>query len=83
MAQYRTGLIDLTVSEGGTVYMESDISETSIIISPVQIPTLMLALSQALVNRKEQQLLEGREALLQSLSTAKEAVEKLGEEVLD
>jgi hypothetical protein len=72
--QYRTGLLDLTVSEGGTVYMESDILETSIIISPVQIPTIMLALSQALINRKEQQLLEeqlleDREALLQSLST--------------
>ena len=68
-AQFRTGLLDLTVSQGGTVYMESDISETKIIVSPVQIPTLMLALSQALVNKKEQELLEGQEALLQSLAS--------------
>jgi hypothetical protein len=68
-AQYRTGLLDLTVSQGGTVYMESDISETRIIVSPVQIPTLMLALSQALVNKQDQEMAENREALLQSLAS--------------
>ena len=66
MAQFSTALLDITVSEGGTVYMEEDNGET-IILSPSQIPTVMLALSQALVNNKEQEMVEGREALLQSL----------------
>ena len=65
MAQFRTGLLNLTVSEGGTVYMEEDNGET-IIISPSQVPTLMLALSQALVNKQDQEMAENREALLQS-----------------
>tara|TARA_R100000781_G_C4020919_1_gene107098 strand:+ start:215 stop:454 length:240 start_codon:yes stop_codon:yes gene_type:complete len=67
MAQFRTGLLNLTVSEGGTVYMEED-NGFSIIISPSQVPTLMLALSQALVNKKDQEMAENREALLQSLA---------------
>ena len=66
MAQFRTGLLDLTVSEGGTVYME-EINGSPIILSPSQIPTVMLALSRALVNKKEQEMAEGREALLQNL----------------
>ena len=47
MDKFRTALLDLTVTEGGTVFM--------------------LALSQALVNKKEQEMAEGREALLQNL----------------
>ena len=67
-AQYRTGLLDLTVSEGGTVYME-EISGSPIILSPSQIPTVMLALSQALINKQDQEMAENREALLQSLAS--------------
>ena len=67
MAQFSTALLDITVSEGGTVYMEEKINGSPIILSPSQIPTVMLALSQALVNNKEQEMDGGREALLQSL----------------
>ena len=63
---FRTALLDIAVSEGGTVYME-EINGSPIILSPSQIPTVMLALSQALVNKKEQEMAEGREALLQNL----------------
>jgi len=66
MDKFRTALLDLTVSEGGTVYMEES-NDSAIILSPSQIPTVMLALSQALVNKKEQEMAEGREALLQNL----------------
>tara|TARA_R100001129_G_scaffold119227_1_gene82628 strand:- start:224 stop:442 length:219 start_codon:yes stop_codon:yes gene_type:complete len=66
MDKFRTALLDLTVTEGGTVYME-EINDSAIILSPSQIPTVMLALSQALVNKKEQEMAEGREALLQNL----------------
>ena len=66
MDKFRTALLDLTVTEGGTVYMEES-NDSAIILSPSQIPTVMLALSQALVNNKEQEMVEGREALLQSL----------------
>ncbi len=66
MDKFRTALLDLTVTEGGTVYMEES-NDSAIILSPSQIPTVMLALSQALVNKKEQEMAEGREALLQNL----------------
>ena len=66
MDKFRTALLDLTVTESGTVYME-ETNDSAIILSPSQIPTVMLALSQALVNKKEQEMAEGREALLQNL----------------